>query len=130
MFGRNVRVGSRINGRLVVKATSGHATFYVKRSAFTAPARFVWFAGAAHPAVFELDRPVPGAEGYADPLPAGGVASKTVKTPERVRVSDGRWRGESTHGIGVREHDLIARTSMFDQGRVNGTHGVSPLAKR
>jgi hypothetical protein len=125
MFGRNVKIGTMIRGRKVVKTMSGHATFYVKGSRFTAPARFVWFAGASHPVAYEADRPVPGAIGYAESLPAGGVASKNVRTPEKVRASDKRWRGESVHGMPTREHDLIAGTSMYDAAKVNGTVGAA-----
>src|SRR5688572_29784181 len=85
MLGRNIKVGTVIDGRRVVKASSGHATFYVKGSAFTAPARFVWFAGAVRSVAYEAERPVPGrVSGYAEPLPAGGVESGNVRTPSKV----------------------------------------------
>lgn len=126
MLGRNVKVGTVIDGRKVVRAMSATATFYVKGSPYAAAARHVWLAGMDRPMTYEADKPVPGTvQGWAEPLPAGGVESKNVKTPEKVRASRKEWRGESVHGMRTRDHDLIARTNMFDQGRVNGTVGAA-----
>lgn len=125
MYGRNIKIGTIINGKRVVKAESGHGTFRVKKSVYGAPARHVLFADGTR-AQYEADRPVPGTvTGYAESLPAGGVTSRNVRMPDKVRVSDGRWRGESVHGMRTRDHDMIANTNMFDAGRVNGTVGAA-----
>jgi len=123
MKAASIRRGMVIGGRTVATATDGVGTFTAVKSTWSAPARIVTFAdgGRAH---FELGTDVDAA-GWADPLPAGGVASKHVKTPTKVRAHDGRWRGESVRGMTVRAHDMIARTNMFDVGRVNGTVGAS-----
>lgn len=126
MLARNIKIGTVIDGRPVVKVSSGHALFTVKRSRYTAAARFVWFDGAQRPVPYEASLPVPGrVTGYAESLPAGGVESQNVKTPPKVRASDGRWRGESVHGMRTRDHDFIAGTNMFDVGRINGVVGAS-----
>lgn len=125
MLGRNVKIGTVIDGKRVVKAESGHGTFRVKKSVYGAPARHVLFSDGSR-AQYEADRPVPGTvTGYAEPLPASGVKSGNVQTPGKVRASDGRWRGEAVHGMRTRDHDMIARTNMFDVGRVNGTVGAA-----
>lgn len=123
MKANSIRPGATIGGRTVTRAVNGTATFQVAKSSYLAPARLVTFADG-HRASFELGSSVD-ALGWAEPLPAGGVASGNVKTPDKVKVSDGRWRGESVHGMRTRDHDLIARTNMFDAGRVNGTVGAS-----
>jgi hypothetical protein len=118
----SIRPGTLIGGRKVARAINGSATFAVKKSRYCAPARLVTFADGTR-AAFELGTVVD-AVGWAEPLPAGNVASKSVKTPPVVRASDSRWRGESVHGMRTREHDLIAGTNMFDAGRVNGSVGA------
>jgi hypothetical protein len=119
----SIRQGTMIGHRKVVRAVNGTATFKVAKSQWCAPARLVTFADGTD-AAFELGTVVD-AVGWAEPLPAGNVASKRVKTPPVIRASDRRWRGESVHGMRTREHDMIARTNMFDVGRVNGTVGAS-----
>lgn len=123
MKAQSIRPGCVIGGRPVVRATNGVAQFTVVKSTFSAPARIVRFADGTS-AAYALGTEV-AAAGYAEPLPAGGVTSKAVKTPLKVRASDKRWRGESVHGMSTRAHDLIAATNMFDRGRVNGTHGAA-----
>lgn len=123
MRAASIRPGMSIDGRRVVRAINGVGTFRVMRSQWSAAARLVTFAdGATVP--FELGTDVP-VDGWAEPLPAGGVASKNVRTPDKVRASDGRWRGEQVHGMRTRDHDLIARTNMYDAGRVNGAVGAA-----
>jgi hypothetical protein len=124
MKARSIRIGTVIDGRTVRRASTGTATFAVKRSTYLAPARIVLFDDGAIE-FFELDSEVQVTSGYAEQLPAGGVESKHVKTPSKVRASEGRWRGESVHGMRTREHDLLAKTNMFDFGRVNGRVGAS-----
>lgn len=119
----SVRPGTEIDGRKVVRAVNGVAAFMVARSQYSAPARLVTFADGTR-AVFELGTTVQ-AKGWAEPLPAGGVPSKAIKTPPKVRASRKEWRGEDVHGMRTGEHDLIAKTNMFDVGRVNGVVGAS-----
>jgi hypothetical protein len=119
----SVRAGVVIGGRKVVRAVNGVASFKVVKSQYSAPARLVTFADGSC-AAFELGTMVD-AVGWVEPLPAGGVTSKAIKTPPKVRASRKEWRGESVHGMRTGEHDLIARTNMFDAGRVNGTVGAS-----
>jgi hypothetical protein len=123
MKAQSIRPGAVIGGRRVTAATNGVGTFTASKSRWSAPARIVRFAdgGVAH---FELGTDVDVA-GWAEPLPAGGVASKAIKTPPKVRASRTEWRGETVHGMRTAEHDLIARTNMFDFGRVNGTVGAA-----
>lgn len=123
MNAQSIRPGHKIGKRTVAKATNGTATFAVARSSYLAPARLVTLDNGKRVAYeFGTDVDV---RGWAEPLPAGGVASGTVKTPTKVKASDGRWKGESVHGMSTRAHDLIAKTNMFDAGRVNGTVGAS-----
>lgn len=123
MKAESVRPGVVIGGRTVARATNGVASFTVARSHYSAPARVVTFTDGSKGA-FELGTSVDAA-GWSEPFPAGGVESKHVKTPGKVRASDGRWRGESVQGMSTRDHDLIAKTNMFDAGRVNGTVGAA-----
>lgn len=123
MRAQNIRTGHKIGRRTVVKATTGTATFTVARSSFLAPARLVKFDNGAT-AAYEIGTEV-AAVGYAEPVPAGGVASRHVTTPPKIMASARRVRGESVHGMSTRAHDMIARTNMFDVGRVNGTVGAS-----
>jgi hypothetical protein len=123
MKAASIRPGAEIGGRKVVKAVNGMASFRVVKSVYSRPARIVTFADGTK-AAFELGTDVD-AKGWAEPLPASGVKSTNVKTPAKVKVSDGRWAGESVHGMSTREHDLLAKTNMFDVGRVNGTVGAS-----
>lgn len=123
MRAESIRPGVTIAGRKVVRAVNGVGTFKVARSCWSGPARIVTFAdGVTVP--FELGTEV-SADGWAEPLPAGGVASKVVRTPDKVRASSNRWRGEQVHGMRTRDHDLIAGTNMYDPGRVNGMVGAS-----
>ncbi len=120
----SIRPGASIGGREVVSAVNGVACFGVRKSTYSAPARLVKFADGTR-AAYELGTQV-SVQGWAEPLPAGGVASKFVKTPSQVTAHDRRWRGESDTGqLRTREHDLIAATSMYDTGRVNGQVGSS-----
>lgn len=112
-----------IGGREVTRAVNGVAVFRVAKSQYSAPARLVTFADNSH-AAFELGTEVT-AVGWAEPLPAGGVQSKAVKTPPKVRASRKEWRGEQVHGMRTHEHDILARTNMYDVGRVNGVVGAS-----
>jgi hypothetical protein len=123
MKAQSVRVGHKVGKREIVWAVTGTATFAVGKSTYLAAARLVELDNGKRMA-FELGTDV-NVRGWAEPLPAGGVESKHVKTPSKVKASDGRWPGESVHGMSTREHDLIARTNMFDAGRVNGTVGAS-----
>ncbi len=124
MKAQSLRPGVFIDGRKIVKATNGVGSFRLNKSTWSAPARIVTFADGGH-ASYELGTDVP-ATGWAEPLPAGGVESKAIKTPTKVRASDKRWAGESVHGpLTTREHDLIAKTNMFDSGRVMGKVGAS-----
>jgi hypothetical protein len=125
VLGRNIKTGTSIDGKTVARATDGYGTFYVARSTYRAPSRDVVFTDGTR-RQYEADRPVPGVvRGYAEPLPAGGVLSRHVRTPAKVRASDGRWRGESVHGMTTRHHDMVAKTNMFDRGRVNGQTGAA-----
>lgn len=124
MKAQNIRPGASIGNRQVARAVNGSATFRVAKSQYCAPARLVTFADGGR-AAFELGTNVDAA-GWAEPLPAGGVTSKNVRTPPKVEASSRRWRGESVRGMRVRDHDLIAKTNMFDQGRVNGVTGTRP----
>jgi len=125
MKARNIRADHKIGKKRVSKATTGTATFYVGKSSYLAAARIVTFRDGSTKA-YELESDVPNVKGWAEPLPAGGVESKNVKTPTKVKASDGRWAGESVHGpLSTREHDLLAKTNMYDVGRVNGTVGAS-----
>jgi hypothetical protein len=119
----SIRAGHKIGKRRVLKAVNGTATFQVGKSVYTAAARLVTFA-SNRTVAYELGTDV-AVKGWAEPLPAGGVASKNVKTPAKVKASDGRWKGESVHGMTTREHDLLAKTNMFDVGRVMGKVGAS-----
>lgn len=123
MNAQSIRQHVVIGGRTVERAVNGMATFSVGRSQYAARARLVTFTDGSR-AAFELGTDVP-ASGWAEPLPAGGVASKNVRTPNKVRASDKRWRGESVHGMRTRDHDRIAGTNMYDTGRVNGSVGAS-----
>jgi hypothetical protein len=123
MKAESIRTGTMISGRKVVRAVTGMATFRVVKSEYAAPARLVTFADGGT-AAFEIGTMV-AAEGWAEPLPAGGVTSRVVRTPDKVRASRKEWRGEQVHGMRTRDHDLIARTNMFDPGRVNGTVGAA-----
>lgn len=123
MKAASIRPGAAIGGRRVVRAVNGVASFRVVKSVYSAPARIVTFADGST-AAYELGTNVD-VQGYAEPLPAGGVKSTNVKTPAKVKASDGRWAGESVHGMSTREHDLLAKTNMFDVGRVNGMVGPS-----
>ena len=124
MNAQSIRPGTVIGGRTVSRAVNGTATFQVVRSQYTTEARLVTFTDGTTTA-FELGTDVR-ATGWAEPLPAGGVRSKFVKTPTQVRASRKEWRGESVHGeLTTREHDLIAKTNMFDRGRVNGRVGAT-----
>lgn len=129
MNGRSIKPGTVINGKTVARSLgNGVAQFRVVKSVYSAPARLVIFTDGSRGA-FELDRPVPGTvSGYAEPLPAGGVKSGHVQGPPKVRAHDGRWRGEQVKGMRTRDHDLIAKTNMFDTGRVNGRVGTTPGA--
>jgi hypothetical protein len=118
-----IRPGAMIGGRKVVRAVNGMATFRVVRSEYAAPARLVTFADGGQ-AAYEIGTQV-AAKGWAEPLPAGGVTSRVVRTPDKVRASRKEWRGEQVHGMSTRDHDLIARTNMFDPGRVNGLVGAA-----
>lgn len=108
----NIRKGTMIGEREVSRAVNGMATFRVMRSTYAAPARLVTFADGGT-AAFELGTDV-AAQGWVEPLPAGGVASKVVKTPAKVRASRKEWRGEQVHGMTTGEHDLVANTWMYD----------------
>ncbi len=123
MKAQSIREGHKIGKRRVVAATTGTATFRVGGSVYLAPARLVTFLGGRM-AAYEIGTDV-AVKGWAEPLPAGGVESKNVKTPEKVRASDKRWQGESVHGMSVREHDLVAGTNMYDVGRVMGGVGAA-----
>lgn len=123
MKARSIREGHKIGKHRVSKATTGTATFTVGKSTYHAPARIVTFRNGvtkAYPLDSEID-----VKGWAEPLPAGGVESKHVKTPNKVKASSGRWQGESVHGMSTRQHDLLAKTNMYDVGRVNGSVGAS-----
>jgi hypothetical protein len=124
MKARNIREGHKIGKHRVSKAITGHSLFVIGQSRFTAPARLVTFRNGSTKA-YLLDDDID-VKGWAEPLPAGAVESKNVKTPSKVRASDGRWKGESVRGpLSTREHDLIAKTNMFDVGRVMGRVGAS-----
>lgn len=123
MKASNIRPGAVIGGRKVMRVANGTATFKIAKSVYLAPARLVTFADGSR-ASFELGTSVD-VQGWAEPLPAGGVASANVKTPSKVKASDGRWRGESVHGMSTRDHDMIAKTNMFDTGRVMGNIGAA-----
>jgi hypothetical protein len=124
MMARHIREDHKIGKHRVSKAVTGTATFYVGKSSYVAAARIVTFRNGSTKA-YELESDVPNVKGWAEPLPAGNVASGNVKTPSKVRVSDGRWAGESVKGMSTREHDLLAKTNMYDVGRVLGTVGAS-----
>lgn len=123
MKAQSIRAGHKIGKHRVVSATTGTATFRVGGSAYLAAARIVTF-GNGRVVAYEVGADV-AVKGWAESLPAGGVKSRHVKTPERVQASSPRWRGESVHGMSTRQHDLLAKTNMFDVGRVNGTVGAS-----
>lgn len=113
-----IREGVKIGTSRVVRAVNGTSTFPGRG---LRPARLVTFANGKS-AAYELGTVVAVKRGYAEPLPAGGVQSGTVRTPAKVRAHSGDWRGESdTGGRRVFDHDLIAVSNMFDQGRVNGS---------
>lgn len=115
-----IRTGHKIGKRTVTAATNGTATFNIHGNNCLRPARLVTLDNGKRKA-YELGTIVADASGYAEPLPAGGVESSNVKTPAKVRVHDGRWRGEQVHGMTTREHDMTANTNMYDRGRVNGS---------
>jgi hypothetical protein len=120
----SIRAGHMIGKRTVVKASTGMSSFKVAKSVYSARARIVTLDDGRTVA-YELGTDVD-VKGWAEPLPAGGVASGNVKTPNKVRASDGRWAGESVHGpLSTREHDLLAKTNMYDVGRVLGKVGAS-----
>jgi hypothetical protein len=124
MKARSIREGHKIGKRRVSRAVNGTATFRIGGSTYNAAARLVTFGNGATVA-YELGTDVD-VKGWAEPLPAGGVESKNVKTPTKVKASDGRWAGESVHGpLSTREHDLLAKTNMYDFGRVMGKVGAS-----
>lgn len=124
MKAESIREGMKIGKRRVVKAYTGGSLFVVGRSRYQAPARIVTFHDGSVRA-YEIGTDVPVRSGWAESLPAGGVGSKVVRTPDKVRASSGRWRGESVTGMSTRHHDTVARTTMYDTGRVNGSHGVA-----
>lgn len=123
MKAQNIREDHKIGKHRVVRAITATATFTVGKSTYLAPARIVTFRNGTTKA-YELGTDVD-VKGWAEPLPAGGVESKHVKTPSKVKASSGRWRGESVKGMSTRDHDLIAKTNMFDVGRVLGKVGAS-----
>lgn len=123
MKAQSIRAGHKIGKHRVVSATTGTATFRVGGSTYLAAARIVVFGDGTRVA-YEVGTDVV-VKGWAESLPAGGVKSRHVKTPDQVRASSPRWRGESVHGMSTRAHDMLANTNMFDVGRVNGTVGAS-----
>jgi hypothetical protein len=118
MKAQSIREGMKVGKRRVEKARTGVAVFVVGKSQYSASARIVTFADGTTRA-YELGTDV-AVKGWAEPLPAGGVESKHVKTPSKVRASAGRWRGEQA-SMHTR---MVAGTNMYDVGRVNGTVGA------
>jgi hypothetical protein len=129
MYGRDIRQGTVIGAQAVIRTTPGTETLWRKtsrnRAAVPAGVRRVVTALYADgtSATFGADDQVT-ASGYVDILPAGHVASKLANNATRVRAHHGKWRGETVHGMRTSDHDLIAKTNMYDSGRVNGTVGV------
>lgn len=131
MKAQSITAGHKIGKRRVMRAVNGTATFRRGASTYLAAARLVTFGNGAMVA-YEFGTDV-AVKGWAESLPAGNVASKNVRTPAKVRADSGRWRGESVHGMTTRAHDLLAKTNMYDVGRVMGTvgasrNGVGPVA--
>lgn len=129
MYGSNIRKGTVIGGKTVLRTTPGSETLWYRPS-MHGPAVVNGSRKVVHvvftdgsKATFGTDDRID-ATGYTNGLTAGHVSSR-IGSATKVRVSRKDWRGEHVHGMTTAAHDTWANTPAYDMGRVNGTHGVA-----
>lgn len=132
MDASTLRAGTYVDGKRIRQAIDTHETVWERRKGRTVPTgtqpvrrvTFVDGTTATYALVGVIPQPKP-----SRPVPGAPTAlrSKLANSAMRVRASDPRWAGESGVLGDLRTYDvdLLSRTNMYDQGRVNGTVGVA-----